>query len=276
MADYTVTTDFSVKDALSPGDPDKLIVGAEFDTEFDNIATAIATKYDSTDLASQAQAEAGTDNATLMTPLRNQQWADDNGGMVGDIQALADPGADRILFWDDSAGAVASLTAGTNLTISGTQIDASGGGGGDMKIKSADDSISSDDTLSDDTHLAGWSLLGAAAYMIRGQLYFNCASTEEVKLKFDYTGSVTTYTFAANGWHGSSPAGGGEGGFLSNIANTYAATNIGNGESVMLDVLVYIDPSTDGTLDLQWAQNISTGVTTSFKAGSWLEVIVVS
>jgi hypothetical protein len=41
-----------------------------------------------------------------------------------------DPGADRIIFWDDSAGKLTHLTAGTGLTITGTTIDASGGGGG--------------------------------------------------------------------------------------------------------------------------------------------------
>lgn len=40
------------------------------------------------------------------------------------IAALADPNADRILFWDDSAGAYAYLTAGTNLTITGTTLSA--------------------------------------------------------------------------------------------------------------------------------------------------------
>lgn len=40
--------------------------------------------------------------------------------------SLADPGADRIMFWDDSAGSVAWLTAGSGLTISGTTITASG------------------------------------------------------------------------------------------------------------------------------------------------------
>lgn len=44
--------------------------------------------------------------------------------------SLSDPNADRILFWDDSAGGVTWLTAGTNLTITGTTIAASGGSGG--------------------------------------------------------------------------------------------------------------------------------------------------
>lgn len=41
---------------------------------------------------------------------------------------LVDPAADRIIFWDDSAGVVTFLTVGTNLTITGTTLDASGGG----------------------------------------------------------------------------------------------------------------------------------------------------
>lgn len=41
--------------------------------------------------------------------------------------SLVDPNADRILFWDDSAGAMAFLTAGTGLTITGTTLDASAG-----------------------------------------------------------------------------------------------------------------------------------------------------
>ena len=45
-----------------------------------------------------------------------------NGGLG---VALTDPNADRILFWDDSAGAMAFLTAGTGLTITGTTIEAS-------------------------------------------------------------------------------------------------------------------------------------------------------
>ncbi|MDP6771881.1 MAG: hypothetical protein QF704_14365, partial [Anaerolineales bacterium] len=40
------------------------------------------------------------------------------------IESLSDPNADRIMFWDDSAGATAFLTAGTNLSISGTTINA--------------------------------------------------------------------------------------------------------------------------------------------------------
>lgn len=45
------------------------------------------------------------------------------------IAGLADPGADRILFWDESANTYAHLTVGSGLTITGTTITSSGGGG---------------------------------------------------------------------------------------------------------------------------------------------------
>lgn len=56
MSNYTKTTSFTPKDSLSPGNPSKVIKGSEFDTEFDNIATAIATKANST-------------SPTLVTPV---------------------------------------------------------------------------------------------------------------------------------------------------------------------------------------------------------------
>lgn len=46
MSNYTKSTDFASKDNLSSGDPLKIVKGTEIDTEFNNIATAVATKAD--------------------------------------------------------------------------------------------------------------------------------------------------------------------------------------------------------------------------------------
>ena len=43
--------------------------------------------------------------------------------------SLTDPNADSIIFWDDSAGGVTWLSIGSNLSISGTTLNATGGGG---------------------------------------------------------------------------------------------------------------------------------------------------
>ena len=46
MSDYVKSTNFASKDALATGNPLKIVKGTEIDTEFNNIATAVATKAD--------------------------------------------------------------------------------------------------------------------------------------------------------------------------------------------------------------------------------------
>ena len=46
MSNYVQSTNFATKDALSSGDPLKIVKGTEINTEFSNIATAVATKAD--------------------------------------------------------------------------------------------------------------------------------------------------------------------------------------------------------------------------------------
>ena len=47
MSNYTKSTDFAAKDSLPTGNPGKIVKGTEIDTEFNNLAIAIATKADS-------------------------------------------------------------------------------------------------------------------------------------------------------------------------------------------------------------------------------------
>ena len=46
MTDFVKSTNFASKDSLSVGNPLKIVKGTEIDTEFNNIATAVATKAD--------------------------------------------------------------------------------------------------------------------------------------------------------------------------------------------------------------------------------------
>ena len=46
MSDYSKSTNFTAKDGLSSGDPNKRINGSLFDGEFDPIATAVSSKID--------------------------------------------------------------------------------------------------------------------------------------------------------------------------------------------------------------------------------------
>jgi hypothetical protein len=47
VSNYTKSTDFAAKDSLPTGNPGKIVKGTEIDTEFNNLAIAIATKADS-------------------------------------------------------------------------------------------------------------------------------------------------------------------------------------------------------------------------------------
>jgi len=46
VSNYTKSTNFATKDALASGNALKIVKGTEIDTEFNNIATAVATKAD--------------------------------------------------------------------------------------------------------------------------------------------------------------------------------------------------------------------------------------
>jgi hypothetical protein len=46
LSNYVQSTNFATKDTLSSGDPLKIVKGTEINTEFNNIATAVATKAD--------------------------------------------------------------------------------------------------------------------------------------------------------------------------------------------------------------------------------------
>lgn len=72
MTDYVKSTNFASKDALATGNPLKIVKGTEIDTEFNNIATAVATKADLNSptfigTPSAPTAAGGTSNTQLAT-----------------------------------------------------------------------------------------------------------------------------------------------------------------------------------------------------------------
>ena len=108
MSNYTKTTNFATKDNLASGNPLKIVKGAEIDTEFNNLAIAIATKKDTS--AIEAVATGGTGQSSYT-----------NG---------------QLLIGNSTGGTLtkARLTAGAGVTIlngaGSITISSSGGGGG--------------------------------------------------------------------------------------------------------------------------------------------------
>ena len=65
MADYTQNTTFATKDGLTTGDPEKIILGADFDAEFVEIAARSADKEDTANKGT-ANGYASLDASTLI------------------------------------------------------------------------------------------------------------------------------------------------------------------------------------------------------------------
>jgi hypothetical protein len=192
MSDYVQIQTFTPKDSLFTGDPLKLIKGSEMDAELSSIETTMATKYDSTDIAIQAIAEAGTSNTTLLTPLRGTQLITAQlSASLGVAKSTLDfqldftnlPGqtgidasVDTLTMYDDSTGLHVTATvddfvmsASGDVAVSRQIISGAGlVGGGDLSadrtldigagtgITVAADAISTDDAAIVLTALSGY------------------------------------------------------------------------------------------------------------------------
>lgn len=82
MSDYTLQVSWSGKDGLADSDPNKIISGTEFNTEFSAVQSAVNSKYDATDLGATLQQydanTAKTDTAQTFTISQRGTISTDN------------------------------------------------------------------------------------------------------------------------------------------------------------------------------------------------------
>ena len=105
MSNYTKSTNFATKDNLTPGDPLKIVRGTEIDTEYNNIATAIATKTDN----SSAAITGGTINATTIGATTASTGAFSTLSATGAITSTLTTGTAPLV--------IASTTKVANLNV---------------------------------------------------------------------------------------------------------------------------------------------------------------
>ncbi len=119
MSNYTKSVNFASKDSLSTGDANKVVKGAEIDTEFNNIATAVATKQDATATLGVAYGgtgvtAAGTSGNVLMS--NGSAWASSalipTGSVMLFYQASAPTGWTKSTTHNDKAIRVVSGSGG--------------------------------------------------------------------------------------------------------------------------------------------------------------------
>jgi len=122
MSNYTQSTNFATKDALSSGDPLKIVKGTEIDTEFNNIATAIATKQDyDSDLAAFALKTAPTGDVVGTTDtqgLTNKTLTNPTvTNYVESVVAIGNTGTSQTIALTSGTVQTATLTGNCTFTM---------------------------------------------------------------------------------------------------------------------------------------------------------------
>ena len=130
MSNYTPGTDFSVKDGLTTGDPEKIILGSDIDDEFDAINTAITSKEDTANKGASS-GYAPLDGSSLV-PAANLPTATTTA--IGALETATTAEAQAVTATDKiiTPGNIASVFAvppalgsSTPAAVSGTTIAAS-------------------------------------------------------------------------------------------------------------------------------------------------------
>jgi len=126
MSNYTKTTDFSAKDDLPSGDPDKVVVGAEIDAEFDAIQTAVATKANSADVPALASDNTLQGLLTISAVTPRFRLHDSNAGANAKYTEFNGNSGFAISLLDDSAAnpVTALSIARSGTTVSGIALNA--------------------------------------------------------------------------------------------------------------------------------------------------------
>jgi hypothetical protein len=169
--------------------------------------------------------------------------------------------APNTLWFTDDAGNDVQLGAGVYAT--------------QYKYKTADESATNDDTYSNDTHLAGFTLEAGAYYRIDAFIHVVSASlTPDLKYQLVFSNTPQRGSKKRSNTSGTSEA-------TTTTAIDLAETGIQialGADANALEISGYFqaNASTGGTLTLQWAQNTSNGNATTLKQGSWMSITKIS
>ena len=116
MSNYVKSTNFTAKDSLPSGDANNVIRGSEFDTEFDALATAVATKAD---LAGPTFTGTATFADVNVSGTVTAGTIDLNGGALDNVTiGGSTPAAGTFTAVAGTTGTFLGAVTGSNLNVS--------------------------------------------------------------------------------------------------------------------------------------------------------------
>lgn len=270
MSDYTQIVYFAPKDSLITGNPAKKVKGTELDAELAAISTAILSKLDSGDVASNAEAAALASTSKLITPASllygiangNFQTAQ---GFVTNLPTATPVVGDLLLIRDQSAGELANITITSLAALIVPSVPAADGQTSYFE-KTASENVAGSTAFQADDHFVTGSL-ATGVYLVtcRGGGTFN-AGDGGIKVRFGGTATLRAdnprdasgMTLLVRDKNS---------GFDAAINSAYptvgcGVTSSGGLTSFSYTVEAKIHVTVAGTLQMEWAQNAAAGTTT--------------
>ncbi|NBS68378.1 hypothetical protein EBT31_05615 [bacterium] len=230
MSNYVKSTDFAAKDALASGNAAKIVKGTEIDTEFNNIATAVATKADlasptftgtptlptgtiavtqtygdnSTKLATTAFVQAALQIIYPVGSIYTNASASTNPGTLFGFGTWTAFGAGRVMVGLDAGNALfdtAEETGGSPdaITVSHTHSGTTANGGsasGSFRIENRDNSVAAATNGSGIVSLGSGGSVGGSSLQGSGS---NTGTTSVTTSVPDHTHTFTTGSTGSSG-----------------------------------------------------------------------------
>jgi len=113
MTNYAKSVNFAVKDTLTSGDPNKIVSGAEIDTEFNNVASSSTTKIDKVPAATAGNLASFTATGSVQDSGENQTTIVQIAAPAGVVMAFG--GNTAPTGWLECDGSAVSRTTYSDL-----------------------------------------------------------------------------------------------------------------------------------------------------------------